>query len=196
MGISRPDWKQFAGLVLAGGRSQRMGSDKAKLRIGGLTFLDRARQTLAACSGRCLVSGRDGVVDPVSGFGPAAGIIAGLRSLENETALLVLACDLPLMTSDMLKRLGELNHAQGIAVHAFYDARTEKLEMAAALYWREALPFFEQALKEDRRKLREIVPAQKIRRIPYQANDAWQFLNCNTPADLRKARRLAKRSGQ
>ncbi|HLY53615.1 MAG TPA: NTP transferase domain-containing protein [Steroidobacteraceae bacterium] len=101
------------GLVLTGGRSTRMGEDKAALRIGGRTQLERAMALVAPHVERAFVSVRpDQRDDPLrAGFeqiadtrvdlGPIAGILAAQERFPDK-AWLVLACDLPLLDAATL----------------------------------------------------------------------------------------------
>jgi len=94
------------GLVLAGGKSRRMGSDKALLVIDGETQLSRAVRLLEAHLDRVVVSTRadqagdaerskfEQIVDRYEDMGPVAGILSAMDS-NNEVSWLVLACDLP-----------------------------------------------------------------------------------------------------
>lgn len=89
------------GVVLAGGRSRRMGRDKALLELAGETLVARAARRLAAVcgevaladSGRGLVPGLPSLPDG-AGQGPAAGILGAAAAYPGR-CLLVLACDLP-----------------------------------------------------------------------------------------------------
>jgi len=94
------------GLVLAGGRSRRMGSDKALLVQDGETQLSRAVALLAEHVDRVFVSTRadqagdaerrkfEQIVDRYEDMGPLAGILSAMDS-NNEVSWLILACDLP-----------------------------------------------------------------------------------------------------
>ncbi|HEV2287139.1 MAG TPA: NTP transferase domain-containing protein, partial [Steroidobacteraceae bacterium] len=96
------------GLVLAGGRSKRMGADKAALRIGARTQLEQALALLAPHVARAFVSvraeqrgeplraGFEQIEDTRENLGPIAGIIAA-QERHPDRAWLVLACDLPLL---------------------------------------------------------------------------------------------------
>ncbi len=105
------------GLVLAGGRSTRMGRDKAALQINGRAQLARAFDLLAPLAARCFVSVReDQRNDPLRAAypqvvdlaelpgGPASGIIAAQRAHPG-AAWLVVACDLPLLDAGTLQHL-------------------------------------------------------------------------------------------
>ena len=94
------------GLVLSGGRSRRMGRDKALLEYAGETQLGRAVRLLERHLERVFVSVRpdqagdperrrfDQIVDRYTDIGPAAGILSALEA-HPDVAWLVLACDLP-----------------------------------------------------------------------------------------------------
>ncbi len=94
------------GLVLAGGKSRRMGRDKALLKFDGETQLSRAVKLLREQVDRVFVSTRaeqadeaergrfEQVVDRYDDMGPVAGILSAMDT-NSEVAWLVLACDLP-----------------------------------------------------------------------------------------------------
>jgi molybdopterin-guanine dinucleotide biosynthesis protein A len=101
----------FAGVVIAGGASSRFGSDKALALLDGMTLVERARRTLAsvcadvvvADAGRGLLDGVESAADG-PGQGPAAAILGAAR-LRPGRALLVLACDLPRVPEELLRRV-------------------------------------------------------------------------------------------
>lgn len=178
--------------MLAGGKSSRMGADKAGLILGGQTFLARAQAALEPLVSKCLVSGNGigQLPDPVQGFGPVAAIAAGLRLLDAATGLLVLACDLPLVESTLLERLLAPQSSMDKFAHVFHNQQTGKLEMTAALYWRGALPFFEMSLAQNQRKLNQVLPVERIHKFMCGKKDAWRLLNCNTPEDYALIRQI------
>lgn len=104
------------GLVLAGGRSERMGTDKAGIRFEGVTLLDRAVALLLAVVADVWVAVRaDQLDDPVrtayklvadqqNGIGPGAGLLAA-HAHYPESAWLVIACDMPLLDAGTLAEL-------------------------------------------------------------------------------------------
>lgn len=104
------------GLVLAGGRSTRMGQDKAMLAYHGATQLDWAMALIKPCVERAFISVRpDQINDPVraqykqivdtqDNLGPIAGIIAA-QAQHPDVAWLVLACDLPFLDAATLNHL-------------------------------------------------------------------------------------------
>jgi molybdopterin-guanine dinucleotide biosynthesis protein A len=111
----------YAGVVLAGGESRRLGGvDKALLDAGGRTFLDRVLAALSGASERVVVGPPRETVDTVRfvreeppGGGPAAGLAAALDAVH-EPVLVVVAVDLPLLDRATVDRLAEgLTEASG-----------------------------------------------------------------------------------
>jgi molybdopterin-guanine dinucleotide biosynthesis protein A/molybdopterin converting factor small subunit len=116
MSSSFPGRPAVYGLVLAGGRSQRMQHDKAALPYAGRSQLERAVELLTPFVERVFVSVRpdqtgdplrarfEQIVDIGEGAGPIAGIIAA-QSRHPRAAWLVLACDLPFLDARTLEHL-------------------------------------------------------------------------------------------
>ena len=105
-------------IVLCGGRSTRMGRDKASLPFGDELLLPRvvrlvrevaSEVLLVAREGQALPGGLEAVRDPAEGLGPLAGIAAGLEAMAGERAF-VAACDMPLLRPALARRLLELSH--------------------------------------------------------------------------------------
>ena len=107
------------GVVLAGGRSTRLGQDKVRLRLpgDGRDMLARTADLLAACTDGVVIScrapdageetlalpGIRSIPDAESGLGPLGGVWSALRELRQP--ILVLSCDLPFMDMPTLRRL-------------------------------------------------------------------------------------------
>lgn len=104
--------QEVVGVVLAGGASRRMGHDKALLEVGGKTLVERAVEQLGKVCDTVVVAagasrelpGFDIVAD-AAGHGPAAGILGAAAHFERPVDLLVLACDLPAVTAELLAAL-------------------------------------------------------------------------------------------
>ena len=100
------------GVVLAGGRSTRLGQDKVRLRLpgDGRDMLARTADLLAACTDGVVIScrapdageetlalpGIRSIPDAESGLGPLGGVWSALRELRQP--ILVLSCDLPFLS--------------------------------------------------------------------------------------------------
>ncbi len=114
-----------AGVVLAGGAGRRMGGvDKAALLVGGVTMLDRVLGAARPVCDRLVVVGpvRPTVVAGVEfvseaepGGGPVPAVMAGLAAAPECDVALVLAVDLPLLTTDHLRLLLVALNADAVA---------------------------------------------------------------------------------
>lgn len=136
------------GVVLAGGRAQRMGRDKAKLAWAGTTltgwaaerFARLGLEVLVADGGRRLLAGLTSVADAhhPSGArsGPAGGIL-GAAAARPRRPLLVLACDLPQVPVAFLARL--LSEARSSGADVVLPRSSSGLEPLVAIYGPAAL---------------------------------------------------------
>jgi len=191
------DPKNRAAWVLTGGRSSRMGVDKALVPIDGQPLALRVAVEVAkVCSSVSLVGdpekyralGLPVVADEFPGLGPLAGIEAALRVTEADWNLLV-ACDMPALNPSLLGELfaactecnpDEAGHPDG-ALPQYADGRVEPL---CAVYHRRCHASIRAALESGVRKVADALQALEIRYVRV-ASDA-PFANLNTPEDLRK----------
>ena len=152
-----------AGFVLAGGQSRRMGRDKALLAgIDGPLVAQVALQVREAAGTVALLGdpakyghlGFPVVADVIAGRGPMSGLHAALLATESTDAerILIVACDLPNVKSQFLKRL--LDHRQARCVAAQSDRGLEPL---CAVYHRNTLAEVDAALRDGRLRMRDLV---------------------------------------
>jgi molybdenum cofactor guanylyltransferase len=132
------------GLVLAGGRSERLGTDKAAVVLDGQPLLARAVALLQAVVADIRVAARPDqadddlrrrfrlVADDLRGIGPAAGILAA-HAAQPDAAWLVMACDMPRVDAGDLARLVAAREpARGAT--AFRGPRDGRPEPLCAIY--------------------------------------------------------------
>jgi len=186
----------FSAVLLAGGKSARMGFDKAGLVIEGQPLWQRQLATLRALEPRELfISGRpDGpymgadvpiVFDAEPGLGPIGGLAAALRQAQHPY-LLVLAVDLPAMTSGFLRGMVETAIRQDAGLVPCVDDRFEPL---AAVYPQKCLSVVEEILSSGAdRSLQGFLAAAVTHGIftcfsPQEAERSL-FQNLNAPDDL------------
>ena len=132
------------GLVLAGGRSTRMGKDKAALAYHGASQLDWALKPVTPFVERAFISVRadqtgdpvrarhEQIVDAQEGLGPIAGILAAQARHPN-VAWLVLACDLPFLDAPTLEYLTRARRPASLAT-AFRSSHDGLPEPLCAIY--------------------------------------------------------------
>lgn len=188
------------GFVVAGGRSQRMGQDKALLAWGGATLLDRALACLRGASDdvrilcgpepRYADRGAALVPDALPGSGPLVGVASGLRRLERPLGLF-LAVDLPRVTAELLRHLLALA-ADADAVVPFSEAGAEPL---CAAYGRGCLAPIQAAIARGELKMTSFWPDVRVRRVlPEElrrfGDPAVLFANINAPEDYERAKEL------
>ena len=100
-------------IILAGGDSQRMGSDKAELKLGEQTLLQRVAATMRQVFPSVIVSVRQPrsgialpqVCDEPDVGGPLAGVLAALAAVRTPW-IFVVACDMPFVTPALVELLG------------------------------------------------------------------------------------------
>ena len=184
------------GVVLAGGRSTRLGQDKVRLRLpgDGRDMLARTADLLAACTDGVAIScrapasgeavpalpGIRSIPDAEPGLGPFGGVWAALRELRQP--LLVLSCDLPFMDAPTLRRLIDVRNARS----------PETLMTLVSIYEPACLPFFEKAHARSLRQLNLVIPEGRQSRVAYTKAEALPFFNINFPDELERAKRMAE----
>ncbi len=193
-----------AGIILAGGRSQRMGTNKALLPLPGQpseTFLSRLTSTLIPLCAEVLVVARDPdqfahitapparmVFDEKPGGGPLMGLYSGLNAIQSPTAL-VIAVDMPFVQPALLTFLLSQYQENTLLV-----PRVEGVpQVLLALYPRSILPLIETLLQQGKRAPRallEIAPVRYIEEAQLREVDPQlrSFVGVNTPEDLREIR--------
>ncbi|MDR2076336.1 MAG: molybdenum cofactor guanylyltransferase [Desulfovibrio sp.] len=178
------------GVVLAGGKSLRLGRDKALLQLHGEgepCLLLRTAGLLRAVCGEVVIAGRKvsgwrHIPDP--GLGPAGGIAAALE--HSGRACLVLPCDLPFMTRPVLETLLEAR-ARGTPdtlLTAYKNFQSGRVEFLVAVYEQGALPYFQAGITLGLLKTGLMLPEKAQRHIACKPENDRYFFNINTPADL------------
>lgn len=195
--MSAPSFPSFDGVLLAAGRSRRMGSDKALLPVaGGRVLWERQVDVLRAAGVlRLWISARPDqgwvpagaavVTDERADAGPLAGVVAAWRKSE-ASHLLVLAVDLPELPVSWLNRLMARVEADcGVAGRH----PTGIFEPLAACYPRNWLPGWSAALQSGRLSVQKLLAEAdaggQLVKMPIASGEAPWFLNLNSPADLR-----------
>ena len=194
-----PGLTDAGALILAGGRSSRMGRDKVLLPFAdGQTLLQRAigfwRELcplvlIAAGSPDHLprdlaeeLHGVQLVYDAFPGCGPLAGLQAGLRASDREL-LFVGAVDLPYPSAKAAWLLYEAIGRSDAAVFCLHDRR----EPLFGLYRRTCLPEAETMLEAGEYKMGLLL--DRVETICLPAQEDRLFFNMNTPAEYVQALR-------
>jgi molybdenum cofactor guanylyltransferase len=189
-----------SGLVLAGGRSRRLGMDKALLHIDGQWLLQRTVKTLqmicedvwiiANNGERLSVLGVPIVADSRPGTGVLGGIYTGLTCMSCECGVFV-ACDMPLLSLSLLQYMVSVAFGYDVVIPRVAG----EIEPLHALYNKSCLAPIEVALEKGELRPRAFFPAVRVRYVEQEEVEAFDpelrsIININTPQDLQRVRKL------
>ena len=198
------------GVILAGGESRRMGSDKSLLPLDGERFIERTYQLMANLFEEVLIVTNSPelyadipcrkVPDIHHGKGALAGIHSGLWHATHPR-IFVVACDMPFLDAGLIRHLCSENPQADVHI----PRSRHSLEPLHARYGKNCLAAMERVLEQGGRRIIEFFPAVSVSELPAAS---WQrfdpeglsFRNINTPQDyfsLRGAspRQLEQRRG-
>jgi molybdopterin-guanine dinucleotide biosynthesis protein A len=176
--------------ILAGGASRRMGTDKSQLPIERQTFAERIRETLMQVADSVMLVGGVGsnfprVADVYPQWGALGGLHTALATCESEWAIVV-ACDLPFVTSELFAHLANERMDHEAVVPVQPDGRPQPL---AALY--KIDPCRQRAtemIRAGRRRPLDLLETVKTRWVAFDElrnldHAEKFFVNINTPED-------------
>ncbi len=180
-------------IILAGGKSSRIGTDKGMLSINGQTMLEHICKQLHGTFSQILISAGDAekhsfagfevVRDKISSQGPLMGIASALEASANEINFVV-ACDIPHIEMDCVRKM--LTEAKGadIVVPTTDDRKYEPL---FAIYRKSALDAIKRTLRKGERKISEVFDKCEVKYIDLGKAD-W-LININTLAEYEEFQR-------
>ena len=185
--------------ILAGGASRRMGTDKSQLLLGNEPLIERIKKTLTAVSQKVRVVGFKGAVG-VSGIadvypqvGALGGIHGALHACNSQWAM-ILACDLPFVTSELLRELINLRNQHEAVVPVQPDNRPQPL---CALYRVDpCLQRAAEVIEAGRRRPLHLLEVVRTHWVPFSELEHLEgsenfFVNINTPEDYYEATQKA-----
>ena len=192
-------------IVLAGGKSSRLGREKVIEKVGDKSLLQWVIDCLSTLDCEIIVVlGKDRdfprfidypklktTIDIHPDRGPIGGIHAGLKKSESFYNIIV-AADMPFLNIDLLSYMIELANGFDVVIPRL-DNFVEPLH---AIYTKDCLQQIENLLSRDISSLLQLFPLLKVKYLDSNNIDRFDpghlsFLNVNTEADLVKARRLA-----
>jgi molybdenum cofactor guanylyltransferase len=166
----------LTGVLLVGGASRRFGTPKALASLAEETLAEHGRRVLADACDEVLIVGKRGELpldmldDGVALRVPLAGVVAGLRAAAHDVAVF-LPVDCPLVTSELLRALGE----------ACRDAAAPAASPTPCAFRKRALPVLEARLAGDDLSLRGALAALDT---AFVDADPAQLVDVDTRADL------------
>ncbi len=193
----------MTGVLLAGGKSRRMGWDKRFLELEGRTLLERALSVLESLFSEVIVvvaepvlrlSGlrHQVVTDLVPNCATLGGLYTGLSSAAHGR-IFAAACDMPFLNQSVIKWMAKLDRNADVVMAQLANG----LQPMHAVYSKACLPHLERMLNARNLKVQELsqTPGLSVRLVSEdelrEADPQFlSFLNINTVADLEFARKL------
>jgi len=187
------------GVILAGGQSSRMGSNKALLPYRGGRFIESIHRQLAGLFDELLLVtnspeqytflGCRMVPDLYPGLGALAGLHSGLYHSRNPH-IFVVACDMPYLNDTLIRALLARRNQVDVVIPESADG----LEPLHAVYGQGCLSAMEQALLSGRRRVVSFFPQVRVHtfssdHVATIDRDFSSFSNINTPADYFELRK-------
>ncbi len=203
-------------LVLAGGRSRRMGQDKVWLMLDGMPLIERAVRRVLPLAAEVLLSANDCprcevlasrfsedgvparvVADLHGGAGPLAGLHVGLTVARHDL-LLALAADMPFVNLTLVEQMVGLAEGFDAVVPRLPSPDTGALawEPLHALYRRTCLPAITARLTAGERRVASFYPDVQVREVTVEMvarcdPGGLSLFNVNTPDEWRRVQALA-----
>ena len=187
-----------SGIILAGGKSVRMGTDKALLKLGPYYIIERISLVLRTMVDEIIIVtdrperyakyGDSTTFDIWPGNGPMGGIHAGLVQCSHSWAL-VTACDLPFISTSVGRLLMRCAADYDVVVPRYQGY----LESLYAMYNKSCIEIFEQHLTQGLVKINRLYEEFNTRYLEEEEMLAVEphlervFFNLNTPEDIIKA---------
>lgn len=189
-------------VVLAGGKSKRLGRDKSRLVLDGQPLLARIVGQLSTLSDDLIVVTNDSarlegmdlavrlVPDEQRGVGSLMGIYSGLKAARHPHAL-ALACDMPFLSLPLLRYM--------LPLAVDYDVVIPRVggwvEPLHAIYGKTCLPAMSQLLEQNRRQIIAFFDDVRVRYVEEHEIDRFDpqhlsFVNVNTPEDWERVQEL------
>ena len=181
-------------VILAGGKSRRMGQDKAFIDIDGRTLVEIMTERASLSADKVFISAGNPelfrflpfqvVPDIYPGQGPLSGLHAVMKGYAY-SLYITLACDLPGLPASLIRRMLDISEGFDAVIPRTTDGMAHPL---AAVYSRACLPVIEDALKKNANKFIDAFPGNGLRvRWMYPTEGKFtdaDLVNINTPEDL------------
>lgn len=187
------------GVILAGGKSSRFGSDKSQMELLGKRVMNQLAGVLRQFPFRNLAiitakgiggdwpAGALVIMDDQEGLGPAGGIATALRRLSG--GILVTACDMPFVSAPLVEWLLASDDSDFDAVIPRHPGGIEPL---LGIYKESMLPALEEQIRNGRRAIHAVLKKVKVRfaDVPAKFPPERAFANINTSQDYERILRL------
>lgn len=180
----------ITGIILSGGKSSRMGTDKGFIKLNGKTFIEHSIEALKPLVSETIIISNNKAhdtfnlkryEDAIEDAGPLAGVYTGLIHSKTDYNL-VLSCDIPLIHTDVLRLLMEAFDDTSEVIQIENNHKTSPL---IAMYKSSCASKFYKLLVEGERRLRYAVNQCKVKHVKLNSEIGIYISNINTPEELK-----------
>ncbi len=181
--------KDITGIILAGGKSSRMGAEKGLLPLEGKPFVQHIIEALQSIAKEIIIVSSNSeydtfgvkrIEDIIPESGPIAGLHTGLTNSETKNNLVV-SCDVPLVTTSLLRKLFQFETEDYDIVQFEAERKTIPL---IALYKKRCAQKCLKLLSKGEKRLRKLVSESNTKTILVEEKDLPLIKNINTIEDL------------
>lgn len=181
--------KNITGIILAGGKSSRMGTDKGFVFYNNKTFIEHIITAIQPLVDEIIIIsnhenydqlGLKRYDDLIKNAGPLAGIYTGLHHSKTENNLVV-SCDVPLINTEVLSKLIEKINDSSEIIQLQSNGKNMPL---IAIYRKSCEAIFLEELKLDQRKVQEALKKCKVQTVVIDSVLEKHTTNINTKKDL------------
>ncbi|MBL1281060.1 MAG: molybdenum cofactor guanylyltransferase [Fluviicola sp.] len=184
---------KITGVILAGGLSSRMGTDKGLMLLNGKAMIQYLIDTLKPILAEVIIIannkeydkfGLKVFPDKIPFKGPVGGIYSGLHHSKTEKVLIV-SCDTPFITKELIQLLIDSENNEVVI-----SKQDDKLQPLIGLYSKNTMSTFKRCIEEDKLKLRKVLAVlqTKIINLDESDIDSSVFYNINTLSEFNKAK--------
>jgi molybdopterin-guanine dinucleotide biosynthesis protein A len=179
--------KDITAIILAGGKSSRMGTDKGVVDLHGRAMVSHVIAAVNSFTDRIIIIANNNnytqfgypvFTDLIKDKGPMGGIVTGLHYSDTEFNLL-LSCDIPFVSAGLLQKLADYTRSTAIVI-----AETENgLEPLCGRYHKNCAAEFRSSINAEILSVRKAISALNFETIK---TDSTDLVNINTPAELNR----------
>lgn len=188
---------KIAGIVLAGGKSQRFGEPKALVKWNGKTFIEHSVEALKGVTEEIVVISHPSITNTLlrtvgvsviedvpryKGAGPLAGLLTGMNEIKADWYI-VAPCDTPNISKEWALQLLEHIHEDAEAIVPVIDGRKQPL---LALYHRNVKEKIDCLLQEEKRSMQGLLSQCRVHYV--KSLSASFFFNINTKEEYERFR--------
>ena len=190
--------KAVTGIILCGGKSRRMGKNKALLKLKEKYIISYVVDILSGFCNKLILSSNSSdlkflkipvVEDEHKNIGPIAGIIAGLKASENQINI-VFSCDTPFITSGFVEYM--LSKADSVDV--LLPVFDGFLQPMTGIFDKKIIPLIENEISKGNFVPPRIFEKANLRKLDINEQTPGYhrhlFFNINSPDDYRKAQKI------